>query len=372
MEQQKNRIAIVSPSKNAYSETFIQSQKNGLKGTIFYYYDGHLPKFLENQGALQTKFGYRKNKIARKLGFTNFNAAEAAFMQSLKKNKIEVVLAQYGTTAHHIVKICRYLKIPMITHFHGYDASVNNIISSCNNYKEVFEYSSFVIAVSKLMKVRLIKLGCPSEKVIYNPCVAHPTFLEIEPKFKEPNFLALGRFVDKKAPYYTVLAFNKVLKKFPTAKLILGGDGPLFEMCNNLVSYLKIEDNVLFKGVIAQKEFKAYLTNSLAFVQHSITAQNGDQEGTPVAIMEASAAGLPVIATKHAGIQDVVVNGVTGFLVEEHDVETMADKMIELIENRELAIQMGNAGKFYMINNFTMKSHLKVLDELIVKSIAEP
>lgn len=365
MELQKNKIAMVSPSHKAYSETFIQAQKNGLQGEIFFYYGGILPSHLENHGKLITRSISIANKIKRKIRLTNFNADETAFITSLKHYKIQVVVAQYGTTAHRILAVCKFLNIPLITHFHGYDASVYSVIENCNNYREVFLYSSFVLTVSFAMKERLIVLGCPKDKVVHNPCGPDDSFFEVKPNFTEPTFIALGRFVEKKAPYYTILAFSQVLKKYPAAKLIIGGKGELYEVCTNLVKYLKIENSVLLPGVLSREQFLTYLSTSLAFVQHSVTAVSGDQEGTPVAVLEASAAGLPVIATLHAGIPDVIQDGETGFLVEEHDAEAMAEKMMILLENKELSMKMGKSGKERMNSYFTMERHLSVIDELI-------
>lgn len=361
---------MVSPSHNAYSETFIQEQKNGLQGAVFYYYGGGLPTHLENFGKLLNRSISITNKIKRKLKLTPFNAQETAFMRSLKQHKIEVVLAQYGTTAHRIVKLCEHVNIPLITHFHGYDASIHNVIENCNNYKEVFAYSTSIIAVSISMKDRLILLGCPKKKIVYNTYGPNPLFLEINPQFSTDVFIGLGRFVDKKAPYYTILAFNKVLEKYPHAKLVIGGKGELYEVCVNLVKYLKIENNVLLPGILTKEQFSAYLATSLAFVQHSVTALSGDQEGTPVAVLEASAAGLPVIATIHAGIPDVIIDGETGLLVAEHNVDAMATKMMQLLENKELAKQLGQQGKERVKNNFTMEKHVRVIDELITAAIA--
>ena len=73
-------------------------------------------------------------------------------------------------------------------------------------------------------------------------------------------------------------------------------------------------------------------------------AGNGDSEGTPVAILEAAAAGLPVISTLHAGIPDVIEDGKNGFIVEEHDVDGMARCMIEILESPDEARRMGKAG----------------------------
>lgn len=365
MELQRNRIAMVSPSRDAYSETFIQEQKNGLKGDVFYYYGGSLPSHLEHHGKLLTRSIVITNKIKRKLKTINFNDEETAFIRSLRKHKIQVVLAQYGTTAHRIVKICKYLKIPLITHFHGFDASVFEVIENCNYYKDVFEYSSKIIVVSRVMEDKFLSLGCPKDKLVYNVYGPNPTFLEIEINCESPLFIGLGRFVNKKAPYYTILAFSKVLDQYPYAKLVIGGAGELWETCQNLVRYLKIGNNVLLPGVLSRDEFIEYLKIATAFVQHSVTTISGDQEGTPVSILEASATGLPVISTIHAGIQDLIIDGETGFLVQEHDVKAMADKMIVLVENRELAIKLGQAGKQRIISFYSLQRHLNCIDKLI-------
>ncbi|RED19586.1 glycosyltransferase involved in cell wall biosynthesis [Flavobacterium cutihirudinis] len=371
MELQKNRIAMVSPSLNVYSETFIQAQKNGIASEVFYYYGGNLPTHLEYYGELLNIKKFLLYKLERKLKFTSFNTAELAFIASLKQNKIQLVFAQYGPVAYRLVKICKYLNIPLISHFHGYDASVFSIVEDCNNYKELFDYSKFIIAVSHSMKKRLIELGCPKDKLIYNPCGPDNFFSTLSPKFSEDTFIGLGRFVEKKAPYYTILAFSKVLEKYPNSKLIIGGNGNLYEVCQNLVKYLKIENNVLLPGVLSKEEFSNYLENSLAFVQHSITAINGDQEGTPVAVLEASGSGLPVIATFHAGIPDVIINGKTGLLVEEHDVDAMAEKMILLLKNKDFAEELGRSGKQRIQSQFSMDRHLQKLDEIIQCSIKD-
>ncbi|VXC16134.1 Glycosyltransferase involved in cell wall bisynthesis [Flavobacterium sp. 9R] len=369
MELQKNKIAMVSPSQNAYSETFIQAQKKGLDGMVFYYYGGGLPTHLEQYGKLLRRKFFLVYKIKRKLGFTHFNADELAFIDSLKKNKIQVVLAQYGTTANCIVKICEYLRIPLITHFHGYDASVNSVIENCDNYKKVFDYSSSVIAVSISMSEKLIQLGCSKDKILYNTYGPDCSFANIVPEFIDSTFIALGRFVNKKAPYYTILAFKQVHSQFPDSRLIIGGTGELLEVCINLVRTLGLEDAVQLPGIMDRTQFVEYLSKGLAFVQHSVTAQNGDQEGTPLAVLEASAAGLPVVSTKHAGIPDVVIDGETGFIVQEHDVDTMAEKMILLLKNKELAVQLGKNGKERIKNEFSLHRHLNVIDDLIARII---
>jgi glycosyltransferase involved in cell wall biosynthesis len=81
------------------------------------------------------------------------------------------------------------------------------------------------------------------------------------------------------------------------------------------------------------------------FLQHSVVASDGDREGTPVGVLEAGAAGVPVVATRHEGISEAVVDGETGLLVDEGDVERMGDALVELMSDPERARRLGAAGR---------------------------
>ena len=100
-------------------------------------------------------------------------------------------------------------------------------------------------------------------------------------------------------------------------------------------------------------------------MQHSIRAEDGDMEGTPVSIMEASSAGLPVIATKHAGIPDVIIDNETGLLCEELDINKMANDMKSLIEDKQLAFKLGTAGKRFMSSHFSKEKQMKILTQTV-------
>ena len=88
---------------------------------------------------------------------------------------------------------------------------------------------------------------------------------------------------------------------------------------------------MLFTGVLQPFEVAALMRKARMFVQHSNVAPDGDSEGSPVAIMEAQLSGLPVVATFHAGIPEIVTQDVTGFLVDEGDVNGMANSMTKLV-----------------------------------------
>lgn len=362
-------IAIISPNNNSYSETFIQAHKNLLKGRVFFYFSGFVPTKLEGGFVFNSRKQRILDIIKGQFNLNKFSLPEKAIIKSFKQNKIEVVLAEYGVTAQKMLKVCIELKLPLIVHFHGYDASVKQTIIDNNNYKDVFQTAKYVVAVSKKMYQDLLNLGCPEDILIYNVCGPQDEFFEVIPKFNKLQFLAVGRFVNKKAPYYLILSFLKVIEKHPEAKLFMAGDGELLDACKNLVKHYDLQHNIVFLGVITPEKYRELLSECIAFVQHSITAENGDSEGTPVGILEASAAGLPVVSTKHAGIPDVILNQKSGFLTEEHDTVGMADNIIKLIENPELAREMGAIGKQNIKENFNLKKHINILNDLLEKAV---
>jgi glycosyltransferase involved in cell wall biosynthesis len=368
-------VGIASPSKAAYSETFIQAHKNLLSERVRYYYGGYLPLYLEGrENSLVQQMPFLRRALmwlARKSKRVDYRYSQArALAYSFKKEGVQAVLAEFGPTAAHILESCRLAGTPLIVHFHGYDAHVRHVIEEYRaSYSEVFAYASKIVVVSAEMRQALIDLGASHHKLIVTACAPHDDFFAARPNYNTQNFLSIGRFVDKKAPYYTILAFSRISKEFPEARLYLVGDGPLMNACKNLARCTGAGDKIYFLGTLDRDRVFELLETSIAYVQHSITADNGDKEGTPVAVLEAGAAGIPVVSTKHAGIGDAVIDQKTGFLVEEHDVDGMAQKMASLLRDPELAEQLGHAAKQRIANKYRMEVHIRSLQSAIRAAI---
>lgn len=371
-------LAIISPSQNKFSETFIQAHKKIAADKVFYYYGGLIPNYVEGQGlfnltseSLNIKgilgLALRFNPISKIIH--KFSIKEQLFASSLKKNKIDVVLAEFGQTAVACMNVCDKLNIPLISHFHGYDITAA-LKENYENYKLLVEKSAFVVGVSKDMVNTLRKLGANEDKIIYTPCGPNPDFLKTNPSRFSKKFLSVGRFVDKKAPYYTILAFMKAIEKHPDAQLYMVGTGPLFNTCRNLINYLKLDKNIHLLGVKTPQQIKELHNECCAFIQHSIKADDGDTEGTPVGVMEASLSSLPVVATRHAGIKDVIIDNETGLLCDEHDVDSMARNICYIIDNPENSKIMGEKGREYIMKNFSLQSHINILSEAVHKAYA--
>ena len=148
--------------------------------------------------------------------------------------------------------------------------------------------------------------------------------------------------VTKKGPLYLFEAFRRALAKDDMLTLDYVGDGPFLPAVRQFVAIHGLQDPVRLHGLAAEETKKRLLRECGVFVQHSITdPETGDEEGLPAAIQEAMAYGLAVVSTRHAGIPEAVVDGETGLLVDEGDVEGMAQAFVEIGPH---AARMGLAG----------------------------
>ncbi|WP_298903219.1 glycosyltransferase [uncultured Psychroserpens sp.] len=363
------KIAILSPQDSDQAETFIKNHITHLPFENIVIYGGNFPYLTtsDQPSVWQRRYFKVVSTIKRIFGRGTETFKAYHLRKVLKKHHIDLVFAEYLITGAEVLPVCKSLNIPIVAIGLGYEISQYNIIKQYSKkYKALFQYAKHILVVSNHMKTNLLALDCPDDKIVYSPASPSEDFFELEPHFSNRYGLAVGRFVDKKAPQLTIKAFSEVLKLIPDVKLIMAGDGPLLEECKRLVSDLNIADSIIFKGRITREQHKELLEDSFMFVQHSRIAENGDSEGTPVAILEASAAGLPVVSTHHAGIPNVVKNDETGFLVAENDVKAMAEKMIALFQNKELAMQFGAEGKAYVKENFTLKNHIETISNCIL------
>jgi colanic acid/amylovoran biosynthesis glycosyltransferase len=364
------RLCVVTPYETTLTETFIRAHVERLPADVMLV-EGWPPAV--GGRAVLPRPRVALHRAARLLtGGRAGNWVTAAYAEAFRRHRAEAALVEYGDTAVHVHEACRRARVPLVVHFHGYDASEHETLRrNAEAYPRMFEAASAVVAVSHAMRRQLVSLGAPPEKVHVNHYgVDCEDFSGGDPAQAPPTFVAVGRFTPKKAPRLTLAAFAEARRACPEARLRMLGDGPLLAECRQLAAELKIEDAVEFLGARPHEAVREEVRLARAFVQHSVVAENGDSEGTPVAIIEAGATGLPVVSTRHAGIPDVVVEGETGLLVDEGDVRGMAEHMARLALDAELAGRMGRAARRRVETCFTMERSLGNLWEIIESCVA--
>ena len=321
----------------------------------------------------QSYFARGMRWMIRKIGLSNLHRQDTASLKRcFRRMRPDVVLAEYGHTAASVLDACRALQIPLVAHFHGWDAYVLPRDSEIRaEYASLFEYAAKIVAVSKHMEDELVRLGAPRDRIEWNPCGANLPEEEqtATPGQATPLFVSVGTMRSKKAQTATLLAFEKIAGQMPDASLELLGGGDMLEYQQQLSRFLGISHRVQFHGHVDHSTVFQRLQHARCYVHPSITSPNGDSEGTPVAVLEGMAMGLPVVATRHGGIADVVRDGETGFLVPEYDVESTALAMLRYATDPELADRHGCAGREDVINRWSMEHSLARLYAILREAV---
>lgn len=368
------RICITRSERYSYSETFIRDQLAGLStlADIYPVHTGRLPERDEENKLLSPLPFWILHKLVKAItGKRNNYFGNYGLRKYLRENKIDVVLANFGLTGAHLAPVCKSLNIPLIVIFHGHDATDKKLVRTYeNHYHNLFQDASGIVAVSADLKNKLITLGAPAEKIDVISCGVDIHKFNPSSETKEKIFLAVGRFVNKKGPLYTIRAFHEVWKKHPEARLIMAGAHTgLYKACKKLTDSLDMQDVISFPGIVDHAVISRLMRQAFAFVQHSVKATNGDTEGTPVGILEAAAAGLPVVSTIHGGIPEAVIHGTTGFLVPEGDVHAMAEYMIRLMEDEPRTMSMRKAARNHILAHYDQQKQIKKLYNLSVQAV---
>jgi glycosyltransferase involved in cell wall biosynthesis len=159
------------------------------------------------------------------------------------------------------------------------------------------------------------------------------------------GLLFVGRLVDKKGVEYLIQALPRVLETHPTEILTIIGSGPLQQSLMDSCRSLAISDRVSFLGSLVNTEIPKYLQSSAVTVFPSVVTDDGDQEGTPVAIMEALSCECSLVVSDYPGARDIIEDGINGYLVAQKSPDQIAQKIGALLDNPDLGTAIGKAGR---------------------------
>jgi glycosyltransferase involved in cell wall biosynthesis len=224
-----------------------------------------------------------------------------------------------------------------------------------NRLPELFEYASAIILVSRHM-IDNLNLERWLDKVKIIPCTVDPDVFEIrrENSTNGIKILHSGRLVDKKGVPDLIKVFRNLRRRYDNIELHIVGDGKKLERCKELVQKFKLDKNVTFYGAVSHDDVKNILSKADIFVLNSRVGDDGDMEGTPVTLLEAMCSKVPVISTRHAGIPDVIEDGVNGLLVDERDNEGLEDALSTFIENPELRQNCAENARNTVLKEYTV------------------
>ncbi|PMB48176.1 colanic acid biosynthesis glycosyltransferase WcaL [Fischerella thermalis CCMEE 5205] len=400
------KIAFIVNKFPVISETFILNQITGLicRGHEVHIY-GYRPddhaKFhpdVEKYDLLKCTFYAPQmphNKVWRLLKalwlvIINFHKAPLVILRSLKflkSNKdtpalkilysiipllgaepYDIIHCQFGIlgNAGIIYRDIGAIKGKLVTSFRGYDISWYVKEYGEKVYNQLFIKGDFFLSNCEFFRQRAIQLGCDQKRIIVHGSgidCSRFNFRVRKPLADGKIYIATtGRLVEKKGIEYAIRAVAQVLKNYPSLEYNIIGDGHLKAHLQQVITELGVADKVKLLGWKNQQEIIQIIDNTHIFIAPSVTAKDGNQDAPVNTLKEAMAMGLPVIATRHGGIPELVQDGISGLLVPERDADVIADKLTYLIEHPELWEQMGKAGRAFVEKHYDI-NHLN--DELV-------
>ena len=275
-----------------------------------------------------------------------YNLLEKTYTQVSEQKSFDVILCQSAFLVPHIIELKEQGRLTGKLIMFVREAFKGELLKVRH---KIFSSVDLVMPVCEYFKDRLIEFGCDENKIV----VLHSaidikkfSFKKHKRKKGEPiRLMTTSRLNEKKGVHYVIQAIKRIIKRHPNLHYTVLGDGRYRFKLESLIRKLRIKKNVHLVGWKKPEQVVKELAKSHIFILASATSSRGHEEGIPNALMEASASGLPVISTWHAGIPELVKNGITGFLVPEHNVKWLAEVLEYLIAHPKLWIKMGRAGR---------------------------
>ena len=350
-------LAVVAPDIGVISETFIRRHMQDINPghTVVVAHNARGPhaghwsvpgrRLILNERSLHHGMYHVQRMFSKKFGLTGPD--EILFAKPfLKAIDASVIMAEYLNYSVPVVKLARQLSIPLFAHAHGYDVSRLLLDPHWVRKYQSLNDIAGIITFSEAGRRKLVSIGLNSQRIHVIPYGVNVADApRTRPCSSVVRCVSIGRMVAKKAPLLTLQAFRGALDCCPNLHLDYVGGGELLPAAQQFVREIGLEGNVTLHGPRPAEFVQQCLGNADIYIQHSIVdPDSGDEEGMPVAILEAMGESLPVVSTRHAGIPESVSEGKSGYLVNEGDSQEMSERIIALANDSDLRRTMGHAG----------------------------
>lgn len=263
-----------------------------------------------------------------------------------------------------ILKITKKQKFPVLLSIHGWNWLFFNKIKNNSILRPIFtdyiKKADKILVLSYDFKKALIDLGVDNEKIVITSTMVETNkYIPNNKVFNKPfSVLFCSRIIKEKGPFELLNAIPLVIKKYPDTKFIFIGDGKDLKKLKKNSKKLGYEKNIVFTGYISLEEKITMFKKSHIFVFPSLYG-----EGFPTVILEAMAAGLPVITTPNAGLADAIENNKEGLILNiKPSAIEIAEKILKLLENPNLMNEMSKNN----INEVKEKYDIKKICSMII------
>lgn len=272
----------------------------------------------------------------------------------------DIIHVHFGTIAPYIAEMKTmgyFANTGFVTSFHGCDVSPYLMHTYPKNYEILFQEVDLITANTKYTETLLHQLTTSQKVEILPVGLDTGKFKKMGIK-KEDNFtiLFVGRLIELKGSHMAIEILNLLFQKGrQNIKLKIVGEGELKHQLEESIENYDLQEKVELTGALSQERIIELMETADVFLLPGIYDKTGRAETQGLVIQEAQAMELPVIVSDVGGMKYGLIDGETGFVVKENDIEGFADKIELLIEDEALRTEMGRKGREYVVANFDSK-----------------
>lgn len=295
------------------------------------------------------------------IGWQMISRDPGPYLSLLKDLRPKLVHAHFGTDGVYALPLARRLGIPLVTTFHGFDATLSTAALLCSpawaNFplfrRRLALQGNLFLCSSIFIRDRVLAMGFPEALThVHYTGVDSATITPRDRSEETPTILHVARLVEMKGTRYLIQAFKMLRHRHPGARLVIIGEGPLRRSLSRLVAALELGDHVRFFGALPFDQVTPWMRRAAMLVLPSILTGSGRVEGLGMVLLEAAATGIPVVGSDVGGIAEAVIDGETGFLVPARDPEALSRRMSDLLDEPQLRHRMGVRARTFVERYF--------------------
>ena len=365
-------LAVFVGSWLPLSETFVYDQLRHQK-----HFRAHV--FARQRGPHAAQFPYPHLTTLGPLGAAAlfYAGRSSRIARELDRVAPRAIHAHFGLNGVLALPFARARGIPLAVTFHGHDvpgllperAFSLRYARYRRHARALFDYASILLcASSELAELLVQRIGAPEHKIAVHRLGVDLDGYPEQARDPEPlRVLMVGRLVEKQGMRYGLAAFAQLHAQRPDARLEIIGDGPLRATLEQEARALGIADAVAFRGGLPAAEVKRAMLEAGVLLAPSVVARDGDRESGMLVAKEAGAARLPIVASRHGGIPEIVEHGVTGFLVAERDARALGGHLLDLARDPALRTAMGRAARLKIEREYDSRVRNAVLEAELLR-----
>ena len=292
--------------------------------------------------------------------------------------EFDIIHCHFGTLADPILKHRRdgVLKGKLIVHFRGYDISKTLRIHGPNFYKDVFACADGFVTNCDYFKRKLVSYGCPEELIDVAPSGLDLSAFPFAPKTiqndRPLHLLTIGRLTEKKGIADGIEAVARLRQNGIDVRYRIVGEGHLRSALEDQVKALDLQDHVHMPGLMKHDDIMWEFESADIFLAPSVTSHEGDQDAPVNTLKEAMALGVPVVATDHGGIPELVKHEETGLLAPEHAPDMLATHVARYVQNPDLVNRLLVAARDEVESRWSLEYGIDVFAGAYQKALAKP